>query len=101
MKQLTVIYDAGIDESVTELIDGLKLSGYTKLYAAHGAGGCGLKLSTPVFPGANNLLLLLLPDEQVRKVTDALYRLQAAYRLKPGMTLVVQDVQIPPTPSEL
>jgi hypothetical protein len=101
MKQLTVIYDAGIDESVMELIEGLKLPGYTKLFGAHGAGGCGLKLNTPVFPGVNNLLLLLLPDEKVRTVTDALYRLQATYRLKPGMTLIVQDGQIPTPPGEL
>lgn len=100
MKQLTVIYDAAIDESMMELIDGLNLPGFTKLPEAHGLGGAGRKLDTPIFPGHNNLLLLLLPDEQVSTVTDALYRLQASYRLKPGMTLVLQDVQIPPRPDD-
>src|SRR5437016_1534842 len=101
MKQLTVIYDAAIDESVTELMDGLDLPGFTKLFDAHGLGGTGQKLNSPVFPGVNNLLLLLLPDEDVRRVTDALYRLQATYRLKPGLTLVVQDVHIPRKPVDV
>lgn len=101
MKQLTVIYDAGIDESIMELVEGLNLDGYTKVFGAFGAGGTGQKLNNPVFPGLNNLLLLLLPEEAVRTVTDALYRLQATYRLKPGVTLVLQDVQIPAKPREL
>jgi len=101
MKLLTVIYDAGVDESVMELMDGLNLSGYTKLFAAQGAGGTGRQLNNPVFPGVNNLLLLLLPDEEVRTVTNAFYRLQATYRLKPGMTLIVQDAQIPARPRDL
>lgn len=101
MKQLTVIYDAGIDESITELVEGLNLPGYTKLFCAHGAGGTGRKLNSPVFPGLNNLLLLLLPDDDVRTVTNALYRLQATYRLKPGVTMILQDVQIPVKPRDL
>jgi hypothetical protein len=101
MKQLTVIYDASIDESVTELMDGLNLPGFTKLFDAHGLGGTGRKLNSPVFPGVNNLLLLLLPDEEVPRVTDALYRLQATYRLKPGLTLVLQDVHIPKKPVDV
>jgi hypothetical protein len=101
MKQLTVIYDAGIDESVMELLDGLNVPGFTKLYGAHGSGGTGRKLASPVFPGENNVLLLLLPDEAVPAVADALYRLQATYRLRPGLTLVVQEVSIPSKPREL
>jgi hypothetical protein len=101
MKQLTVIYDAGIDESVMDLIEGLNLPGYTKLFGAHGAGGTGQKLNNPVFPGVNNLLLLLLPEEDVRPVTDALYRLQATYRLKPGVTLILQEAQVPVKPRDL
>jgi hypothetical protein len=101
MKQLTLIYDASIDESISELIDGLDLPGYTKLFGAHGLGGTGRKTNSPVFPGVNNVLLLLLADDSVRTVTDSLYRLQASYRLKPGMTLIVQDVQIPGKPGDL
>ena len=101
MKQLTVIYDAAVDESITELIDGLGLAGYTKLFDAHGLGGTGHKLNTPVFPGVNNLLLILLPEDAVRTVTAALYRLQASYRLKPGMSLILQDIQIPEKPRDL
>ncbi len=101
MKQLTVIYDASIDESVSELLEGLNVKGYTKLFGAHGLGGTGRKTNSPVFPGINNVLLILLPEAEIRTITDALYRLQASYRLKPGMTLVLQDVQLPGKPRDL
>jgi len=75
--------------------------GFTRISGAQGAGGTGLKLNSPVFPGVNNLLLLLLPEEQIARVTEAFYRLQAGYRLKPGMTLILQDAQIPNKPRDL
>jgi len=35
------------------------------------------------------------------RIANAFYRLQATYRLKPGMTLIVQDAQVPPKPHDL
>ena len=69
--------------------------------SAHGLGGTGLKLNTPVLPGENNVLLVLLPEADVPTVTDALYRLQATYRLKPGLTLIVHDVTLPVKPRDV
>lgn len=94
MKLLTIIYDSGIDESLTETLEGVGVSGYTKLFDAHGVGGRGKKFNTPVFPGTNNLLLVILPDSEVDRVTRAIAQMQASFRLKPGVTVLVQDVTV-------
>jgi hypothetical protein len=94
MKLLTIIYDSGIDESLMDVLEGMDVSGYTKIFDAHGVGGRGKKFNSPVFPGTNNVLLIALPEDQVHKVTRALGDLQASFRLKPGITVLVQEVAV-------
>ena len=91
---LTVIYDSGIDESVMAAIESMGLDGWTKLDGAHGFGGTGHKLDTPVWPGTNNILLIALPQEQAMTVAERLRALQASYRRKPGITLFLQPVSL-------
>jgi hypothetical protein len=98
MRLLTIIYDSGIDESLTELLDALAVPGWTKLYGAHGDGGRGKRFNNPVHPGDNNLLLVALPESQVDRVVGAIHRLQAGYRLKPGITIMVQPVELGEAP---
>jgi hypothetical protein len=43
---------------------------------------------------ANNVLLIAPPDDEVHKVTRALGDLQASFRLKPGITVLVQEVAV-------
>ncbi|MCS6860804.1 MAG: hypothetical protein NZT92_10855 [Abditibacteriales bacterium] len=94
MKLLTIIYDSGIDESLTETLEEVGVSDYTKLFDAHGVGGRGKKFNTPVFPGTNNLLLVVVPDSAVNRITRAIAELQASFRLKPGIMVLVQDVTV-------
>lgn len=94
MKLLTIIYDSGIDESLTETLGSVGVRDYTKLFDAHGVGGRGKKFNTPVFPGTNNLLLVVVPESEVDRITRALAQLQASFRLKPGIMVLVQDVTV-------
>jgi hypothetical protein len=93
MKLLTIIYDSGIEESMAELLTRLGVGGYTRITDLHGSGGRGAKQLNPVYPGSNNLLLVALPDADVERVRDAVRRLQAAFRLKPGVTILCQPVE--------
>ena len=96
MKLLTIIYDSGIDETMMDLVESLGVSGWTKLSHLLGSGGRGPKLNSPVFPGTNHLLLVAVPDDQVERIRLALRRLQSNFRLKPGITLLCQDVDTLP-----
>ena len=93
MKLLTIIYDSSIEASMAELLDALEVPGLTRIFDVFGRGGRGPKMNTPVFPGTNNVVLIALPSEDVPRVHRAIRRLQGSFRLKPGITLLCQDVE--------
>jgi len=93
MKLLTIIYDASIEQSMIELLDGLEIRGITWVHEVHGRGGRGTKTNTPVFPGVNHLAFVAVPAADVPRIQRAIRRLQAGYRLKPGVTILCQDVE--------
>src|SRR4051794_25690039 len=91
-KLLTLIYDSGVEASMSELLDALEVRGLTRIYDVFGRGGRGPKMNTPVFPGTNNLVYLAVPEEDVPRIHRAIRRLQHSFRLKPGITILSQDV---------
>ena len=93
MKLLTLIYDSSIEASMAELLDALELPGLTRIYDVLGRGGRGLKMNNAVFPGTNNMVLAVLPDGEAARVHRAVRRLQGSFRLKPGVTILAQDVE--------
>jgi len=93
MKLLTIIYDSSIEASMSELLYALENPGYTEIYDVFGRGGRGPKMNTPVYPGTNTIVWVSLPTEDVARVQRAIRRLQNSYRLKPGITLLCQDVE--------
>ncbi len=96
MKLLTLFYDSGVDQTLMEVLAALDIPGYTKIQDVIGVGGRGPKLNTPVFPGFDNILYIILPTEDVGRVTRAIRRLQTSFRLKPGITMFTQDIDVIP-----
>lgn len=96
MKLLTLIYDSGVESSLTELLDALEIPGITRIYDVLGRGGRGAKMNSPVFPGTNNMAFIILPEDEVPRVHRAIRRLQNSFRLKPGITILSQDVDVLP-----
>jgi len=68
--------------------------GWTKTAEAHGCGGGGPKLNSPIFPGSVFLLYLLLPEADTQRVAEALRALQQTYRRNPGLTMWTTPAQI-------
>lgn len=92
-KLLTLIYDSSIEGSMAELLEALEVPGCTRIADVMGRGGRGPKMNTSVFPGTNNIILLVLPAQDVPRVHRAIRRLQHSFRLKPGVTILCQDVE--------
>ena len=92
-KLLTIIFDSSIDDSMKDLLSALDLPGITWIHEVWGHGGRGHKMGTAVFPGSNNIALVVLPAEDVARVHRAVRRLQGGYRLKPGITMLLEDVE--------
>ncbi len=96
MKLVIMIYDSGVDEMVSEHVEALGITGFTKLFGAHGRGGRGPKTNDPVWPGDNNVLLIAIEDDKVEPLRLSMRRMQEGFRLKPGITLLVSPVQVLP-----
>ena len=91
---LTIAYDSGMDERIMEALQEIGVTGWTKVFDAHGSGGAGPKLNSPIFPGSINLLSLLLPEAEVQRVAKALRTLQGTYRRNPGLTMWTTPAQM-------
>lgn len=94
MKLLTIIYDSAIEESMTELLEALEVPGITLIEHVTGRGGRGPKMNNAIYPGTNHIALIYLPTEEVPKIRRTIRRLQDRYRLKPGVTILCQDVEV-------
>lgn len=92
-KLLTIIYDSAIDETMMGLLRELGVQGYTKIFNSHGLGGRGLKENTPIWPGTNHLLLIAAPEADARRIAAAVRRVQSTFRLRPGITMLLQDAE--------
>ena len=91
---LTIAYDSGMDERIMETLQEVGVTGWTKTFDAHGAGGAGPKLNSPVFPGSVCLLSLLLSEAETQRVAAALHALQGTYRRNPGLTMWTTPAQL-------
>lgn len=91
---LTIAYDSGMDERIMETLREIGVTGWTKTFDAHGVGGAGAKLNSPVFPGSVFLLSLLLPEAETPRVADAVRALQRTYRRNPGLTMWTTPAQL-------
>jgi hypothetical protein len=76
------------------LIGELGVQGFTKMFDSHGRGGRGPKENTPVWPGTNHHLLIAAPEVELRRIASAVRRLQGTFRLRPGITLILQDAEM-------
>jgi hypothetical protein len=95
MKLVLVVYEAGMDDSVTELLRELELPGWTKLEGAVGFGRKGLRLGTPIWPGTNHVLFAALEDGQVPGFLRALEKLKEGYLRPPALQTFVLPVEAP------
>jgi len=93
-KLLIIVYDRAIEEDMMRTIQSLNVTGYTKLFGAHGLGGRGMKQGDPIFPGLNNILIIQTNEGDAHKIVKAVREMQSQYILKPGITIWSMDVQV-------
>lgn len=94
MKLVTVIYDSGIEPDMEKLLKQHGIEHYTLLRNVHGAGETGIRGGDPVWPGVNNVLLLVLNDDQVQPLITAAHAMREAFPLTPGLKFIVQDAEL-------
>ncbi len=93
MKLAVVVYEAGIEDSMAELLRRLELPGWTKLEGATGFGHKGPREGSPIWPGTNHVLLLVLEESVVSTFLEALENLKREYLRPPAIFAFVVPVE--------
>jgi len=71
MKMLFVIYSREADEDVVSAFKSAGMRGYTKMEAVRGEGQeSEPKLGTHIWPGTNNVLLVVVEDEEAKQAVE-------------------------------
>lgn len=93
MKMLIIVYSDAFDESMMMAFREAKVKGYTKWKETLGEGEeTEPKLGTHYWPGRNNVLAVVLPDEKVHAVTDIIKKMKDEYP-KSGIRIFVLQVE--------
>jgi hypothetical protein len=91
---LMVVYEAGIDEDLSGVLDEAHITGYTKLTGATGTGRKGHRFGTQIWPGTNNLLWIALPDGDIAGLLKRLDALKGSYLKPPALQTFIFPVEI-------
>jgi|SRR5688500_10396901 hypothetical protein len=76
MKMLIVVFRQSLDDEIRELLEGLKVKGFTEAPKVLGTGEAGRVGGTHEYPGYNSMILSALEDEEAKTV---IARLQALH----------------------
>lgn len=90
-KQVLLIVDEGVRPDVLEILKGQGLEHYTIWTGIEGAGATGPKHGNPIWPGLNDLFMLVVDPEQVEPLVTALHELRDSLPIVPGMRFIIVD----------
>ena len=94
MKMVLAIFDSGILPDITAVLEELEIEQWTHWTQVRGAGERNKREGTPIWPGLNDVLLLVLPEERVEPLVRGCHEVRDAFPLKPGIKFVISDCQI-------
>ncbi len=94
MKMVMAIYNIGVDEEVTEAMETMGVTCFTKMPRVVGKGKTtGPRLDDAVWPGANTMVLYVLSDECAQAVMKAFEHLRATIGKKAGVKAFLLNVE--------
>ncbi len=72
LKLLILVFDERSRDHVEETLAQQHVGGFTEIPGALGEGTHGKRLTSALYPGANGVVLTVIPESQVPAVRDAL-----------------------------
>jgi len=67
---------------------------YTKWGDCHGAGETGIRDGTPVWPGLNTVVMIVIEALEVEPLVAQLHEMRDSFPITPGLKLIVTDAMI-------
>jgi predicted RNA-binding protein len=74
-----IVYDRAIDEEVIDTLEGLDIFSYTKWRDVVGVGAHDPHLGDHVWPGLNNVIMVITDNEKKEKLMSTIKVLQKSF----------------------
>lgn len=94
MKLVIAIFDSGVLPDVTSILEEQEITRWTRWGGIRGAGERNVHEGNPIWPGLNEMLLLVLAPEKVQPLIDRCHEVRDSFPLKPGMKFIITDCEI-------
>jgi len=90
-KLATIALDSSAEPDVMAALDKLDIVHHTRFADVPGNGETGRKEGSPIFPGLNTMLLVVLPSEKVELMVRTLHEVRDSFLVSPGLKIIVTD----------
>ena len=94
MKQVIAVFDSGVLPDMMRVLEELGIARWTRLSGASGAGERNVREGNAIWPGLNEVLVMVVPPDQVQPLIAACHAMRDTFPLKPGMRFIVSDCEI-------
>jgi len=94
MKMVMAVYNVAVDDDVMEAVHKAGIKCYTKWPRTVGEGQqTGPRLDSHIWPGANSVMMMIVPDEMVSSVMESLKELRESIGVTEGVKAFVLNVE--------
>lgn len=94
LKLVILIADEGLLDDVLSTLGELGIEHYTRWSGVEGAGRTGPRQGSPIWPGLNEVFLLVLEPHRVQPLVDALHAVRDTYPITPGLRFIISDAEL-------
>ena len=94
MKLVIAIFDSAVLPDIMRVLEELNIRRWTRISDAKGAGERNIREGNPIWPGLNEVLMLVIAPELVQPFIARCHAVRDTFPLKPGMRFIVTDCEI-------
>lgn len=90
-KLVFIICDDGVEPDVMEILKAQGQEHYTLWGDCEGTGETGIREGTPVWPGLNTVIMIVMAAEAIDPLVTELHKMRDSFPITPGLKLIVTD----------
>jgi hypothetical protein len=94
VKLVIAVFESGLLPDIMAVLKELDIRQWTRWSDVRGAGQRHVHEGNPVWPGLNEMMLIVLPADKAQPLVDRCHQVRDAFPLTPGMKFIITDCEI-------
>lgn len=90
-KLVFIICDQSVEPDVMDTLQQQGLGHYTLWGDCQGAGTTGIRQGTPIWPGLNTVVMVVMGEAQIEPLRRELHALRDTFAITPGLKMIITD----------